>query len=267
MFRLEGELPGERPSELTAGGQSGKVTRPSFWRVMNHEEDISTQQSPPEQETRIPGADAHPQRAQGPGGSSAQGPPPAGRLKPSSPRSGGRLRRREEFQAVYRQGLRVRARWMVVFARRREEPAREIRFGITASRKVGGAVRRSRCKRRIRELYRLYGGPGPGGVDLVVNAVPGMDRAPWDELVEDYLRCLRTLASWLDSPSPSSGSTNGGSHRRSRRRAGTSQRARNTLPRRSYGMESCAAGGWASRGCYGVIPSMRAGTIRSPERT
>ncbi len=45
-------------------------------------------------------------------------------------------------------------RHVVVFLMRAEND--EGRFGVTASRRVGGAVVRSRCKRRLRELYRFH---------------------------------------------------------------------------------------------------------------
>ncbi len=57
---------------------------------------------------------------------------------------------------------------LVLQARRRGDaepvPADEIRFGLTASRKVGGAVDRNRARRRLRALAReilpLAGRPG-----------------------------------------------------------------------------------------------------------
>lgn len=233
---------------------------------MNHEKDISTEQPAAEQEARLPVPDAHQERPEGAGSSTAQGTAAPGRLSQGQPGPGGRLRRSRDFQAVYRQGRRARGRWMVVFVRCREDRSGENRFGITASRKVGGAVRRSRCKRRVRELYRLYGGLGNGGMDMVVNAVQGLDRAPWAELVEDYLRCLNNLASQLGWPSESSGSTNDGSHRRSRRPAGMSRPARNTPPGQSRNTGSSVVAGWASRESCGVIPSIRGAMILSLER-
>jgi ribonuclease P protein component len=65
-----------------------------------------------------------------------------------------RLKRRADFQKVYRNGVRVAGRHVVIFLMRAE--AHGGRFGVTASRHVGGAVARSRCKRRLRELYRTH---------------------------------------------------------------------------------------------------------------
>jgi len=66
------------------------------------------------------------------------------------------------------------------------------RFGVTASRRVGGAVVRSRCKRRLRELYRIHRHELEGSrVDMVVNARRSCASAPWAELERDFLDCVR----------------------------------------------------------------------------
>ncbi len=62
------------------------------------------------------------------------------------------------------------------------------RWGVSASRAVGGAVTRNRAKRRMRAILReFHFGPG---WDLILVARPGLDAAPWRELyeaVEDLL--------------------------------------------------------------------------------
>jgi ribonuclease P protein component len=81
---------------------------------------------------------------------------------------------------------------MVVFALATDDGGR---FGVTASRKVGNAVARARCKRRLRELYRLHPSPAvTESVDLVVNARRSCRQAPWGELVRDFDDCLRRVA-------------------------------------------------------------------------
>jgi ribonuclease P protein component len=64
----------------------------------------------------------------------------------------------------------------------------EGRFGVTASRRVGGAVVRSRCKRRLRELYRIHRHEFDGfAADMVINARGSCASAPWSELERDFL--------------------------------------------------------------------------------
>lgn len=79
---------------------------------------------------------------------------------------------------------------MVLFLARAERPGG--RYGVTASRKVGDAVVRARCKRRLRELYRLHRPEGDvEKFDIVANARQGCATAAWVELEKDFLRCLK----------------------------------------------------------------------------
>lgn len=67
-----------------------------------------------------------------------------------------------------------------------------MRLGITASRKVGCAVVRNRCRRRVRALVSVAGQELERlPVDVVVNAKRELAEAPWQELVGDFQRCLR----------------------------------------------------------------------------
>ena len=68
--------------------------------------------------------------------------------------------------------------------------AHEGKFGVTASRRVGSAVVRSRSKRRLRELYRLHRHEFLG-LDAVANARSSTASAPWEELEQDFLVSAR----------------------------------------------------------------------------
>jgi ribonuclease P protein component len=95
-----------------------------------------------------------------------------------------RLKRRADFQKVYQHGFRIAGQHVVFFVARGQG-----RFGVTASRKVGSAVRRSRSKRRLRELYRLHRAELPAGVwDVVANARWSCATAPWHELERDFAK-------------------------------------------------------------------------------
>ncbi len=77
------------------------------------------------------------------------------------------------------------------------------RFGITASRKVGGAVVRNRSRRRIRELFRKHQqAVSVWRGDLVVNVRRGCDVVGWEKLTEDFERCMRRAQAAPRPPAP-----------------------------------------------------------------
>jgi ribonuclease P protein component len=67
-------------------------------------------------------------------------------------RSAERIRRRTEFQSVYDRGIRLRGRYSTTFILPNNSGIG--RLGIAATKKLGGAVRRNRAKRLIREVFR-----------------------------------------------------------------------------------------------------------------
>jgi ribonuclease P protein component len=90
---------------------------------------------------------------------------------------GGRRRRRlsrsAEFERVYRQGRSKANRYLVLYAFPREEDADEgPRLGLSVSRRVGGAVDRTRVKRVLREAFWQEAERLPDGADYVVVARP-----------------------------------------------------------------------------------------------
>lgn len=58
------------------------------------------------------------------------------------------------------------------------------RFGVTAGRKVGGAVGRNRAKRLLREAVRPHLSRTRPGWDIVLIARAGLLAAPWPMLAE-----------------------------------------------------------------------------------
>jgi len=62
------------------------------------------------------------------------------------------VRKRADFELIYKTGFKRSGRLMTMFTRERETgPAR---LGIAATRKMGDAVERNRAKRLVRELFR-----------------------------------------------------------------------------------------------------------------
>jgi ribonuclease P protein component len=105
-----------------------------------------------------------------------------------------RIAARRDFTATYDAGRKLHGRLVVVFAR----PAQgEGRLGITATRKVGGAVVRNRARRRVREVYRRWRAAGPAGaagVEVVVNVTARAARAPYGTLRDELVALLDRAA-------------------------------------------------------------------------
>lgn len=76
-----------------------------------------------------------------------------------------RLRRNSDFGRVRASGRSWANRWLVLAAVAND--LGHVRVGITASRRLGGAVVRSRMRRLVREAVRPWLGQISGGWDLV----------------------------------------------------------------------------------------------------
>src|SRR3954463_14602390 len=84
-----------------------------------------------------------------------------------------RLSRSAEFERVYRQGRSKANRFFVLYAfPRADDDSEGPRLGLSVSRKVGGAVDRSRVKRCLREAFWTEAERLPAGADYVVVARP-----------------------------------------------------------------------------------------------
>jgi len=71
------------------------------------------------------------------------------------------------------------------------EPPRPPRFGFTATKRLGNAVRRNRAKRRLRELVRNFAaGQARAGYDYVLIARAGALQRPFADLRNDLAIAL-----------------------------------------------------------------------------
>jgi ribonuclease P protein component len=88
-----------------------------------------------------------------------------------------RLSRSAEFERVYRQGRSKANRYFVLYAFPRDDERGGVdtdgpRLGVSVSRRVGGAVDRTKVKRLLREAFWAEADRLPAGADYVAVARP-----------------------------------------------------------------------------------------------
>jgi ribonuclease P protein component len=96
------------------------------------------------------------------------------------------VRKRADFELIYKTGFKRSGRLMTMFTMERE--AGPARLGIAATRKMGAAVERNRAKRLVRELFR-HNKPAVA-VDVVVVPRREMLDAPYDRTEAEFLSLL-----------------------------------------------------------------------------
>jgi ribonuclease P protein component len=101
-----------------------------------------------------------------------------------------RVRRRADFEHIYAHGAKRHGRFMTMFVPARETVADRgrARFGVAATRKLGGAVVRNRAKRLSRELFRRH--KPDTGLDVVVVPRREFLAADFPSLERDYVVLL-----------------------------------------------------------------------------
>lgn len=101
------------------------------------------------------------------------------------------LKENYEFRRLYQRGKSAAGGTMVVYCRKNKLGRN--RLGLTASTKLGHAVVRNRCRRRLREVYRLNTPQLKQGYDIILVARGRTAKAPWKELNSTFLKLCRKL--------------------------------------------------------------------------
>jgi ribonuclease P protein component len=112
-----------------------------------------------------------------------------GSARSGAPSRANRVRKRAEFLDIQSGGVRVNGDCLVFVVKRRP-PGSPLRLGITASRKIGNSVQRSRAKRLIREGFRAVFGELPDALDIVVIVRRPLGERKMQALLEEWQRAL-----------------------------------------------------------------------------
>ena len=96
------------------------------------------------------------------------------------------VRKRADFELIYKTGFKRSGRLMTMFTRERE--AGPSRLGLAATRKMGAAVERNRAKRLVRELFR-HNKPGTA-LDVVIVPRREMLDATYERIEAEFRALL-----------------------------------------------------------------------------
>jgi len=101
------------------------------------------------------------------------------------------LAKNYEFKRLYNKGKSAASKCVIVYSLRNGKS--ENRLGITVSTKLGGAVRRNRIRRRLKEIYRLSEHTLHTGYDIVIVARLRSRHAGYNELESSVLSLFGKL--------------------------------------------------------------------------
>lgn len=175
-----------------------------FWQEP-HEAHVSTEQSAPSTHPWVPCTHGHQGRSSHPGPPARQGSQASLRVT-AAPRgapsaidlpaplrftSTQRLHSKAEFDSVYRNSRRSADALFAVHTRPNDSGHARLGLSVSA-RTVGGAVRRNRVKRLVRESFRLHQLLLPA-VDIVINSRPGARAAPNAAIMRSLEHHWRTV--------------------------------------------------------------------------
>ena len=101
------------------------------------------------------------------------------------------LKENYEFRRTYQKGVSAVSPVMVLYCRKNRLGRN--RLGLVSSKKLGHAVVRNRCRRRLREVYRLEKPQLKTGYDIILVARSRTATAPWLELQKQFRRLCRKV--------------------------------------------------------------------------
>ena len=109
-----------------------------------------------------------------------------------------RITRRSEFLKIFQHGIRYNTEnFLIIIFPGNNKPIR--RFGITVSKKVGGAVKRNRVKRLVKEFFRLHKDQLPESSDILFIAKSSSAYLKYSALSKEMVDFFKRIASDLAS--------------------------------------------------------------------
>ena len=106
-----------------------------------------------------------------------------------------RLRKNREYQLVYRRGKSFVNRLVVLYVLPRS-PKQPSRIGFVTGKKIGCAVERNRCRRLMKEVYRLYQDSLQDGYDAVLIGRSYLKDVGYKEAEKSILQLFRRANIW-----------------------------------------------------------------------
>lgn len=104
------------------------------------------------------------------------------------------LKKNREFQHVYKRGRSFANKHIVLFVLTTNKDIN--RLGISASKKLGGAVCRNKQRRRIKEAFRAIASCITPGHDIVILPRAGVIEANFDEIGKGLIKLLLKHKIW-----------------------------------------------------------------------
>ena len=99
------------------------------------------------------------------------------------------LRKKSDFDSMYKRGKSVGDRYLVLFYRKNNLPYN--RTGFLASKKVGNSVQRNRARRLLKESVRLTNLELPAGYDFIIIARNTITNAKCAEVKKSFESALK----------------------------------------------------------------------------
>lgn len=111
------------------------------------------------------------------------------------------IKQNREFLKCYSRGKCCVNGSIVIYAIKNSRNEEKNRFGLTAGKAVGNAVRRNRAKRLMREAFRKTVPFQVTGFDMIIVARGRINGKSADVVFDDFMGALKKLGLWKNEES------------------------------------------------------------------